>query len=232
MKKTTCAIVGILMLWCCFAPVQGFSLTAGNSPSAPATSPPAGQSMKTSGQRQPMTDIHDIKSLVRIPVPVSLAAIALWAGACIIAAALLAGGWFLWKRRHGKTVLTVEAVLSPEDTALQRLAALSGDIAGDGKAFYFKISAIFREYLRGRFGIDGPEMTTEELLPHVETMALERDIKREIKKFLVSSDPVKFAGVAAHRTAMENDLTFVKAFVERTAAAFMDATDPIPDASE
>jgi len=188
--------------------------------------------MKESGQRQPMTHIHDIKSLVRIPVPVSLEAIALWAGACIIAAALLAGGWFLWKRRHGKTILTVEAVLSPEDAALQRLEALSGDIEGDGKAFYFKISAIFRQYLQGRFGIDGLEMTTEELLPHVETMALEREVKREIKKFLVSSDPVKFAGVAAHRTAMEKDLTFVKAFVEKAAAAFMDATDPIPDASE
>jgi hypothetical protein len=114
-------------------------------------------------------------------------------------------------------VKAVEATLSPEDAARQRLAALLTD-TGSGKAFYFQLSAIFREYLDGRFGIDSLEMTTEELLPRVDTLALQKDSKREVKTFLTSCDPVKFAGAPTHPSVMERDLDFVKAFVEKTAA--------------
>ncbi len=213
--------------------------------SAAQTASPAGQAANTgqvtntapvavpgqTGKAAPMTDIHDIKPLVSVPVPISLAAILLWGGIGLLAAAVLLGGWFLWKRRRGKTVESVTAMLSPEDTAFQQLSALSPDTA-NGKAFYFALSAIFRQYLEGRFGIDGLEMTTEELLPHVETLPLERDLKRDAKKFLVSSDPVKFAGLPACLESMESDLGFVRSFVETSAASLQAAEEEAgpPDA--
>jgi hypothetical protein len=186
--------------------------------------PATGQTGATSGDRQPMTDIHDIKPLVSVPVPVSFAAIALWTGVCIAAGGLLLGGWLLWKRRRVGDVVPIEALLSPEETAFQRLAALSVDRM-DGKAFYFKISSIFREYLQGRFGIDGLEMTTEELLPHVERLKIDRELKRDSKIFIVSCDPVKFADASAFPEAMKRDFDFVKFFIEKTAATVGNEAD-------
>jgi hypothetical protein len=225
MEKISAFILGILVLLSCFASAQEGSLPPDTSALSQSQAPEPGQKTETSGGQQPMTDIHDIKPLVPVPVPVSLAVFALWTGVCIAAGALLLCGWFLWKRRRGGTVEVVEAVLSPEETAFQRLTALSADTT-DGKAFYFKISFIFREYLQGRFGIDGLEMTTEELLPHVERLKLDRDLKRDSKKFIVSCDPVKFADAITFPEAMEGDFAFVKSFVEKTTPAVGDTANP------
>lgn len=203
--------------------------------SADAQSLPAdtGRGEVLSNGPESMTDIHDIKPLVPVPVPISLTTIAFWAGICLLAAAFIAGAWLLWKRRRRPLVQTIEATLSPEDAALQRLAALSIN-TGSGKAFYFQLSAIFREYLDGRFGIDSIEMTTEELLPRVDTLALEKESKREVKTFLISCDPVKFAGAPTHPSAMARDLEFVKEFVEKTASPSPENTgeSATPDKSE
>jgi hypothetical protein len=153
----------------------------------------------------------------------------MWAAILLLAAGAALGGWYLWKKRRKSPVEEIEAVLSPEDAALSALQALSPDTA-DGKLFYFRLSAILRQYLHGRFGIDGVEMTTEELLPHVEAMAIERDLKRDMKRFLVSSDPVKFAGASTRRDLMEKDFGFVREVVEKTAATREDPEETQGDA--
>jgi len=221
MEKISAAVLGILLFLCFFASAQEGSSPPDPTALAESQVRETGQTSETSGDRQPMTDIHDIKPLVPVPVPVSLAIIALWTGGCIAAGVLLLSGWFLWKRRRVGTIAAVEAVLSPEETAFQRLAALSTDTT-DGKTFYFKLSSIFREYLQGRFGIDGLEMTTEELLPHVEKLKLERGLKQDSKKFIISCDPVKFADAPAFPEAMRGDFALVKSFVEKTTAAVGD----------
>ena len=157
-----------------------------------------------------MTDIHDIKPLATVPTPLSWATVALWTTVCIAAGGLLWSAWFFWRRRHGPAVETTEAVLSPEETALQRLASLASEAGMEGKSYYFQLSFIFREYLHGRFGIDGLEMTTEELLPHVERSMLDRELKQAAKKFIVSCDPVKYAGAPCFQESMAADFTFVK----------------------
>lgn len=207
-----------------------------HSDQAPKSDPGNVPGQAENSSAAPMTDIHDIKPLVSVPVPVSLGVILLWIGIGLLAALLALGAWFFWKRRRGKTVESLTAMLSPEDTAFQQLSALSLDTTG-GKAFYFRLSAIFRQYLEGRFGIDGLEMTTEELLPRVDTLALERDLKRDAKTFLVSCDPVKFAGLPVSRPAMESDLGFVRGFVEKSATYLLapeeEATAPLgPDELE
>lgn len=213
-------ITGMVVLFCTAA--TGEPLDTDPAPVAGQT-PPAGQvsvpdaARNAGGEQTAMTDIHDIKPLVSVPVPVSVATVLLWAAVCLLVAAGVVGAWLLWKRRKAPPVETLEAQLSPWDAALQKLATLSPD-AMDGKPFYFLLSAIFREYLHGRFGIDGVEMTTEELLPHVETMGVERDLKREIKAFLISCDPVKFAGAPTRQEVMEKDLGFIRRIVEKTTA--------------
>jgi len=218
-------ILLILALWVLFAG-QAVAQEPTAAPDTPAAVQevqdlPAAtdQSGETSSGTENMTDIHDIKSLVAVPVPVSPALIAMWAGILILAFGAVVGGWYLWKKRKRPVVEEIEAMLSPEDAALLQLQALSPDTA-DGKAFYFQLSTILRGYLQGRFDIDGLEMTTEELLPHVDAMALERDMKRDMKQFLLACDPVKFAGAPTRRERMEQDLGFVRGIVEKTAASF------------
>jgi len=225
-------IIGIVLLFWCTA--AGQPLATDPAPGADAAAV-TGAAPDASGDPAAMTDIHDIKPLVAVPLPVSLATVLLLASACLLAAAGLLGAWFLWNRRRRAPVETLEAQLSPEDKAFQQLAVLSAD-AVDGKAYYFQLSAIFREYLQGRFGIDGLEMTTEELLPRVETMALERELKLETKAFLAACDPVKFAGAPTQREAMEKDRGFVRGFVEKTVSALSapeDSGEPVdPTAME
>lgn len=55
----------------------------------------------------------------------------------------------------------------PEEVARKRLAALEvSPLLGQGKVkeFYLELTAILREYLGRRFGIDGPAMTSTEVL--------------------------------------------------------------------
>jgi hypothetical protein len=59
-------------------------------------------------------------------------------------------------------------------------------------------------------------MTTEELLPCFGTIHLGRNLKAGLRNFLMSSDPVKFAGHPASKEKMQSDLLFVKNFVEQT----------------
>jgi hypothetical protein len=217
-------IIGVLILFTSAVIAQEpetFPEASGNVQNQlPASNQPETGSQDT----VPMTDIHDIKPLLPVPVPVSLIFIALWAGLCILSALLLLGSWLLWKRRRVPQAKPIEAMLSPEDMARRRLASLSADTQ-EGKLFYFQLSGALREYIHGRFGIDSLEMTTEELLPRLEVLALEKDLKREVKSFLVACDPVKFADAPTHRSTMTRDLEFVLDFVEKTTASSTENTE-------
>ena len=171
-----------------------------------------------------MNDIHDIKPLLSVRLPVSWDQIFLWTLAGVGVLALLLGAWFLWKRRKPRPVEA--AVLSPEETARQRLAALSPDTP-DGKGFYFDLSFIFREYLQGRFQVESLEMTTEELLPVLEQLGMDRALKQDIRRFILACDPVKFAAVPVVRAAMAADLAFVETFVEKTCPGLREESDHV-----
>ena len=229
MRNASVAIAFFLALWSCFGFARDSSVPFGETVPAQVQAPPIQGSGEAAGAPAPMTDIHDIKPLVSVPVPVSWAAVALWTAVILAAGGLLWGAWFLWRRRRGPSVESIEAVLSPEETALQRLAILAAETGMEGKSYYFQLSFIFREYLQGRFGIDGLEMTTEELLPRVERLTLDRELKRNARKFIVSCDPVKYAGAPSFQASMAADFAFVKNFVEKTTAP---VEDPMEAAGE
>ncbi len=225
MRKVSIAIAFILALWSCLGYAQDPPVPSGKTVPAqvqPSTVQGPGE---TSDNPAPMTDIHDIKPLVSVPVPISWGTVALWTAILLTAVGLLWGAWFLWRRRRGPVVESIEAVPAPEETALQRLASLSAESRMEGKGYYFQLSFILREYLQGRFGIDGIEMTTEELLPHVEKLVLDRELKQGAKKFIITCDPVKYADAPCFQERMAADFVFVKTFVEKT-------TIPVEDMME
>jgi LPXTG-motif cell wall-anchored protein len=95
-----------------------------------------------------MTDIHDILP----PVPVGIDAP--WLIAALIAlaaAALLAAAWWLWrKRKKARFIETIIPELPPEMTAMRALDGISDVRRLDAKTFYFRLSAILRQYVFGR----------------------------------------------------------------------------------
>ena len=95
----------------------------------------------------------------------------------------------------------------------------------DGKAFYFRLSLAFREYIGKRFSINAAEMTTEELLPVLRSLPLEKDLASDARRFFDYSDPVKYAGAVPERTKMERHLEIVRFFVKKTTDAIL----PEPD---
>jgi len=181
---------------------------------AVSSNPPVAAEATPSEPPAPMTDIHDILP----PVPVGLDAPWLWIvliGLGIAALAALA--WWLWKRRQkAQAIETIVPELPPEMIARQALDQIS-DVRGmDGKTFYFRLSAIVRQYVSGRFKVGAVEMTTEEFLPCIDRLRTDNDLARRLKQLCRSMDPVKFGGAAAMEKQMETDLIFAREFVHET----------------
>jgi hypothetical protein len=175
-----------------------------------APSPPA--SADTTAQ-PPMTDIHDIKPLVAVDTPFPAAAVALIGAAGL---ALLGLALYYLKRRAGQRTSPLPPPLPPETAALAQLDAIRDLAVMEARKFYFQLSAVLRTYLHGRYGLNAPEMTTEEILPRIGTLGLPADLAARLEALLLSADPIKFAALPASRRKMETDLGFAYAFVEKT----------------
>jgi hypothetical protein len=164
-----------------------------------------------------MTDIHDIKPLTSVFLPGSFPKSLWYLMAGLLLAGLLVGVYRIWrKKQRPRDISPSEILRPPEVVAREALAALAAAPEIAAKAYYFRLSAILRAYLSGRFGVDGLEMTTEELLPAVERLGIDRTLKSGIKDFLLFSDPVKFADFSASMSRRNSDLEFVSGFVKQT----------------
>ena len=187
--------------------------------------PPAAAESTQANAPAPMTDIHDILP----PVAVGLDAPWLWIGLIGLGAVLLATlAWWLWnKGRQSRSVETIVPELPPELIARQALDQIS-DVRGmDGKTFYFRLSAILRRYVFGRFGVGAPEMTTEEFLPCIDSLSIDRDLSGGLKGLCRAMDPVKFGGQATAEKQMAADLMFAREFVSKTTKTFQMENDNI-----
>ncbi len=161
-----------------------------------------------------LTDIHDIKSLEIIGMDPAWIRIAAYT---FLTAAAIAAAIYIWKKFRKRMVKHVVASLPPDEAALKQLDGLTDVENIDGKEFYFQLSAIVRNYIEGRFGIHAPEMTTEELLPRIDALEIAKEMQKELKDLLRSSEPVKFAGFPAIVSTMKRDLFFTINFVKETA---------------
>lgn len=183
-------------------------------PAATAARPgvvPSGQT-----DAPPMTDIHDIKPILDISGNGGWEWVLL---GCAVALLLVALAWWLWKRRQRSESPTAEKAppLAPDREALAALDALTAETGLASKQFYFRLSAILRRYVERRYQFPAAEMTTEELIPHMDRLPLDRDLATAFKTFCREADPIKFAGATARRDRVDRDLVFCRDFVRRTA---------------
>ncbi|MCH7871350.1 MAG: hypothetical protein IID33_06585 [Planctomycetes bacterium] len=145
------------------------------------------------------------------PAPKGLIAMA-------IAAVVFVVALILWRRRRDRE--KTEVPIPADVWARRQLAALLADELlekGRVQEFYYRISAIVRGYIEGRFGVSAPEMTTEEFL--AETASDNRfgdDTSAELDKFLCACDMVKYAKHLPGPSECEAVLEAARDFVERT----------------
>lgn len=162
-----------------------------------------------------MNDIHDIK-------PLSPPGLGPWLR-YYLPATLLAGvlaALIVYHRRNKAAPAADTRAPDPPDViALRALDELAHRNDLEARRFYFRLSAILRGYMAQRFKIDAPEMTTEELLPAIGRLEIERRLQHQLKQLLRYAEPIKFAGQPAAKNRMHSDLAFGREFVKKTKPA-------------
>lgn len=207
LKFYIAGIVFFLLTFLQVAQVTGEETVAPAGPLAATESPPP----KTPA---PMTDIHDILPPVLVGIDAPWLIPSLLA---LAAAVILAAGWWFWKKRNrNRAIETIVPELPPELTAMQALDKIADVLRLDGKTFYFRLSAILRQYVFGRFAVGAPEMTTEEFVPCINRLHIDKSLAHRLKGLCRAMDPVKFGSETAVEKQMETDLLFAREFVRRT----------------
>jgi hypothetical protein len=196
----------LLLGWLLWVP----ALLAAQTETLPKT--PAGEDPPPVDISQ-MTDIHDIKPLAALS----------WyqrqwfvAATVALAVLLLAGILYYWQKRRRRPNPEVNLIKPPDQIAQELLKEIVEVQHMDGKTFYFQLSAILRDYIQGRFGLNAPDLTTEELLPRLTQLPLDGGLADDLRTLFQSSEPIKYANGAAFAHQMQQDWLFAQRFVAET----------------
>ena len=105
------------------------------------------------------------------------------------------------------------------ELALEALALVRGKRLIDQgltTQHFAEVSLAVRDYLGRRFGFDGLESTTREILEHLEPVRPEPDLWQQIERLLRRADLVKFANLTPERAECELVLEDAEQIVKRT----------------
>ncbi|HOI28146.1 MAG TPA: hypothetical protein PLZ15_00195 [Melioribacteraceae bacterium] len=140
-------------------------------------------------------DIKDVKEPVKLPLN-WLLVIAI----VILIAALLVGGFYLYKRfrkkKDGVVAAEPEIKLPPHEIALQKLHLLEEKKLwqqGFVKEYHSEITEIVRSYFEERFDFRALEMTSSEILGVLSYLEEGRKVVESANNFFSNADLVKFA---------------------------------------
>lgn len=164
----------------------------------------------------PLEELKDVRPPVDLPANYFWLFVVL--GLFFIVAVVFIARWLKAKMAMPKAV---PVIIRPAwEIANEELAALEKEnlpAAGKIEEYFVRLSAIIRHYLERRFSVSAPDMTTDEFLVHVRTMAvLDLQQKDSLKEFLTLSDMVKFARYSSTSKEMDNALTVAKRLITET----------------
>ncbi|MCK4565033.1 MAG: hypothetical protein KAU94_10220 [Verrucomicrobia bacterium] len=163
------------------------------------------------------TEIADIKPMHKLPGRIPRW---IWIVLGTAATAFLVGmvSSKLWK--HRETIIPSAPPILPHILAFQALEHLKnkGLLEKDAcNPFYTELSLILRIYLDGRFHLNAPDETTEEIVEAMSTSPELNGTQRNIlQNFMRQADMVKFAKGHPDRITMEAAFDTTKQFVEQT----------------
>jgi hypothetical protein len=179
-------------------------------------------------------DLKDIKPIYDAPVDWRGILLTILLVAVVIAAVV--GLWFLYRKyRKKKAETTEEKEVVPENPyllAIRKLDEIKSEKVwqkGLLKRYYTDVTDVLREYVKFRFGIDAPEMTSDQILSSLalnETFggSVEKDaIIGNLSEVLRIADLVKFA--KWQPSFSDNDRIIAVAY------DFIEKTKPVEEAS-
>lgn len=174
-------------------------------------------SVESSLTEDASSKIADIKPIQKLPGRVPF-----WLGLVLLSAlSAFLIGWIasrLWKNREN--IIPSAPPVPPHLIAFRALEALKnrGLLEKDEcKPFYIELSMILRYYLEGRFNLNAPDETTEEIIEEMSTSPELNGAQRNIlQEFMRQADIVKFAKGHPDRETMESAFKTTKQFVEET----------------
>ncbi len=119
-----------------------------------------------------------------------------------------------WRRRR-----EIFALKRPHRQALRDLKGAFADWRETGYlAFMFRVSAIVRNYLEARFGMDAPPRTTTELVESArEVPALDEEALDQLSAVMRGCDFVKFSAMRTAESEVERLYEAARGFVTMTA---------------
>ena len=135
---------------------------------------------------------------------------------------LAALGVYLFVRlKQNKPVITririVKKILPHQKamTAIERIKAERMTASENQKEYYTQLTDALRQYINERFGFNAMEMTSSEIIEHLNANG-NQEMMNELKEIFQTADLVKFAKYAT--LINENDLNLVNAieFIDKT----------------
>lgn len=139
-------------------------------------------------------------------------------GGALVAAGLAWLGWRALRRRPAPAAPAAPA-RTPEERALDALAALEAGGCADARVFYFALSEIVRGFLEEETTLAAREMTTSELVDALVAREVPGLSLAQLGAWLERGDLHRFAGVPATAEAARADLERAREIVRSVAAA-------------
>lgn len=144
----------------------------------------------------------------------------LWMSLLLIALCLLAFYMFVRLRQNKPVITRIRIVkrILPHEKALSEIEKIKEEhmqASEDQKEYYTKLTETLRKYIQERFGFNAMEMTSGEIIAHLQENG-DRKMIDELKELFTTADLVKFAKYST--LINENDLNLVNAinFIDET----------------
>ena len=140
--------------------------------------------------------------------------------------------------RENKPVLARVRIIKrllPHQKAMQEIEKIKAEgmqVSGDQKAYYTRLTDTLRKYIEERFGFNAMEMTSSEIIEHLQ-QAEDKTMMDELRELFTTADLVKFAKYST--LINENDANLVNAieFINTTKQENQPTTERIePELSD
>ena len=168
------------------------------------------------------TDIRQLKPLRRVETGTPWELYAAAGGGALLLALL---GWWMWRRRRNRPAPPPRPAHEIAFEALDRLRGTDFTDVEAMRRFHFEISEVVRAYVEARFALNATDLTTEEIVDHLDelrTASCERD---RLGLFLRSTDRVKFADHRPPEDEIQNTYEHALSFVEATRERLEDTAE-------
>ena len=159
------------------------------------------------------TDIRELKPLRRVETGKPWQLYAAVGGGALLLALL---GWRLWRRRRLRPAAPLRPAHEIAFEALDRLRGTDFEDLEAMRHFHFEISEVVRAYVEARFDLNATDLTTEEIVDHLDKVRAAGAERDRLRLFLLATDRVKFADHRPEGDEIQGTYEHALSFVEAT----------------